>query len=98
MINDYEILEHDEDYINELDIINLDKNEYSNIIKTLLKKNNFLENENKKNIENFININNKYLNILNDFEYLNANYSQLEKDLYDMECVNVELLKIIKNN
>lgn len=97
MINDYEFLEHDEDYINELDIINLDKNEYSNIIKNLLDKNNFLENENKKNIENFININNKYLNILNNFECLNANYSQLEKDLYDMECVNLELLKIIKS-
>ena len=97
MINDYEFLEPDEDYINELDIINIDKNEYSNIIKTLLKKNNFLENENKKNIENFIDINNKYLNILNDFKYLNENYSQLEKDLYDMECVNLELLKIIKS-
>ena len=97
MINDYEFLEPDEDYINELDIINIDKNEYSNIIKTLLKKNNFLENENNKNIENFIDINNKYLKILNDFKYLNENYSQLEKDLYDMECVNLELLKIIKS-
>lgn len=95
MINDYEFLEHDE-YINEIDTISMDKIEYNNIIKTLLKKNNFLENENKKNKANIVNINNKYLNISKDFNCLNENYLQLEKDLYDMECVNIELLKIIK--
>tara|TARA_Y100000992_G_C20907892_1_gene324032 strand:- start:12 stop:302 length:291 start_codon:yes stop_codon:yes gene_type:complete len=96
MINDYEFLEHDE-YINEIDTISMDKTEYNNIIKTLLKKNNYLENENKKNKANIVNINNKYLNTVKDFNCLNKNYLQLEKDLYDMECVNIELLKIIKN-
>lgn len=98
MINDYELLEHDEDYINDLNIINIDKNEYSNIIKNLLEKNKHLENENKKNMENFIDINNKYLETLSDFNNLTANYSQLENDLYDMELVNVELLELIKKN
>ena len=50
----------------------------------------------KKDIE-FIEINNKYLNILEDFNNLNKNYSQLEKDLCDMETVNIKLLDIIKN-
>ena len=98
MINDYELLEHDEDYINELNIVNIDKNEYSNIIKNLLEKNKNLENENKKNMQKFIDINNKYLETLSDFNNLTANYSQLENDLYDMEVVNVELLKLIKKN
>tara|TARA_A100001015_G_scaffold303060_1_gene392070 strand:+ start:522 stop:860 length:339 start_codon:yes stop_codon:yes gene_type:complete len=96
MINDYELLEHDEDYINDLNIINIDKNEYSNIIKNLLEKNRNLENENKKSIQNFIDINNKYLETLSDFNNLTVNYSQLENDLYDMELVNVELLELIK--
>ncbi len=98
MINDYELLEHDEDYINDLNIINIDKNEYSNIIKNLLEKNRNLENENKKSIQNFIDINNKYLETLSDFNNLTVNYSQLENDLYDMELVNVELLELIKKN
>lgn len=98
MINDYELLEHDEDYINELNIVNIDKNEYSNIIKNLLEKNKNLETENKKNMQKFIDINNKYLETLSDFNNLTANYSQLENDLYDMEVVNVELLKLIKKN
>ena len=98
MINDYELLEHDEDYINELNIVNIDKNEYSNIIKNLLEKNKNLETENKKNMQKFIDINNKYLETLSDFNNLTANYSQLENDLYDMEVVNIELLKLIKKN
>ena len=98
MINDYELLEHDESYINELNIVNIDKNEYSNIIKNLLEKNTNLENENKNYMQNFIDINNKYLETLSDFNNLTANYSQLENDLYDMEVVNVELLKLIKKN
>ena len=98
MINDYELLEHDEDYINELNIVNIDKNEYSNIIKNLLDKNKNLEIENKKNMQKFIDINNKYLETLSDFNNLTANYSQLENDLYDMEVVNIELLKLIKKN
>jgi hypothetical protein len=102
MINDYELIEHDEDYINN---IKIDKCEYNDIIKNLLKKNKNLEKcntnleiANKKNIDNYININKKYLDTLSDLNNLNANYSQLEKDLYDMELVNLELLKIIKNN
>ena len=98
MINDYELLEHDESYINELNIVNIDKNEYSNIIKNLLEKNTNLENENKNYMQNFIDINNKYLETLSDFNNLTANYSQLENDLYDMEVVNIELLKLIKKN
>ncbi len=35
MINDYEFIEHDEEYINN---INMDKSEYNNIIINLLKK------------------------------------------------------------
>lgn len=100
-MNDYEFIEHDEDYINN---INIDKSEYIDIIKNLLKKNKKLEkinenleNENKKNIHNNIKINKKYLDTLSNFNNLNANYAQLEKDLYDMELVNLELIKILKN-
>lgn len=97
MINDYEFLEHDEDYINELDTINLDKDEYSNIIKNLLEKNSRLEKENKKNANHLHTINRKYYTLLKDFDALQCNFTQLEKDLYDMECVNIELIKLIKN-
>lgn len=100
MINDYEFIEHDEEYINN---INMDKSEYNNIIRNLLKKNKKLELknreieiENKTNLDNFISINKKYLDTLSDFNNLNANFSQIEKDLYDMEIVNLELIKIIK--
>lgn len=100
MINDYEFIEHDEEYINN---INMDKSEYNNIIRNLLKKNKNLElqnkkleSENKKNLDNLIDINKKYLDTLSDFNDLNSNFSQLEKDLYDMEIVNLELIKIIK--
>tara|TARA_B100001175_G_C19511844_1_gene644408 strand:- start:4129 stop:4443 length:315 start_codon:yes stop_codon:yes gene_type:complete len=100
MINDYEFIEHDEEYINN---INMDKSEYNNIIRNLLKKNKKLELknkeieiENKKNLDNFISINKKYIDTLSDFNNLNANFSQIEKDLYDMEIVNLELIKIIK--
>ena len=99
-MNDYEFIEHDEEYINN---INIDKSEYIDIIKNLLKKNKNLEkinenleNENKKNIHNNIKINKKYLDTLSNFNNLNANFSQLEKDLYDMELVNLELLEILK--
>ena len=100
MINDYEFIEHDEEYINN---INMDKSEYNNIIINLLKKNKKLELknkeieiENRKNLDNFISINKKYLDTLSDFNNLNANFFQIEKDLYDMEIVNLELVKIIK--
>lgn len=100
MLTDYEILDLGEDYINDItnkNTINIDKNEYNNIIKKLINKNSVLENENKKKDIEFIEINNKYLNILEDFNNLNKNYSQLEKDLCDMETVNIKLLDIIKN-
>ena len=78
MINDYEFIEHDEEYINN---INMDKSEYNNIIINLLKKNKKLELinkeieiKNKKNLDNFISINKKYLDTLSDFNNLNANY------------------------
>ena len=93
MINDYEFIEHDTEYIND---IKMDKCEYTNIIKNVLKKNTELEIENKNYLNNFMDINKKYLNILSDFNILNSNYFQLEKDLSDMELVNLELLKIIK--
>ena len=92
MINDYEFIEYDEENIN------IDKCEYNNIIKNLLEKNKNLEMENKNNLNNFIEVNKKYLDTLSDFNNLNANYCQLEKDLYDMELVNTELLSIIKKN
>lgn len=100
MLTDYELLDLGEDYINDItskNTINIDKNEYNNIIKKLINKNSVLENENKKKDIEFIEINNKYLNILEDFNNLNKNYSQLEKDLCDMETVNIKLLDIIKN-
>ena len=100
MLTDYELLDLGEDYINDItskNTINIDKNEYNNIIKKLINKNSILENENKKKDIEFIEINNKYLNILEDFNNLNKNYSQLEKDLCDMETVNIKLLDIIKN-
>lgn len=100
MLTDYELLDLGEDYINDItskNTINIDKNEYNNIIKKLINKNSILENENKKKDIEFIEINNKYLNTLEDFNNLNKNYSQLEKDLCDMETVNIKLLDIIKN-
>ena len=93
MHNEYEMLDIDEDYINE---INIDSNEYKNIIKKVVNKNSKLEEENKKKDVQFLEINEKYLNTLDDFNNLNKNYAQLEKDLYDMEIVNIKLLDIIK--
>ena len=99
MHNEYEVLDIGEDYINEIstnNTIKIDSMEYKNIIKKLIDKNAILETENKKKDINFIDINNKYLNTLDDFNNLNKNYSQLERDLYDMELVNCKLLDIIK--
>ena len=98
MHNDYEMLDIGEDYINEINnsTINIDSNEYKNIIKKVINKNSILESENKKKDLQFVEINEKYLNTLDDFNNLNKNYSQLEKDLYDMEVVNMKLLDIIK--
>ena len=99
MHNEYEVLDIGEDYINEIstkNTIKIDSIEYKNIIKKLINKNAILETENKKKDINFIDINNKYLNTLDDFNNLNKNYSQLERDLYDMELVNCKLLDIIK--
>ena len=99
MHNEYEVLDIGEDYINEIstkNTIKIDSIEYKNIIKKLIDKNALLETENKQKDVNFIDINNKYLNTLDDFNNLNKNYAQLEKDLYDMELVNCKLLDIIK--
>jgi hypothetical protein len=98
MHNDYEMLDISEDYINEINnsTINIDSNEYKNIIKKIINKNSILESENKKKDLQFVEINEKYLNTLDDFNNLNKNYSQLEKNLYDMEVVNMKLLDIIK--
>tara|TARA_B110000114_G_C15087369_1_gene396782 strand:+ start:385 stop:771 length:387 start_codon:yes stop_codon:yes gene_type:complete len=98
MLNDYEMLDLGEDYINEINnnTINIDSNEYKNIIKKVINKNSILEVENKKKDIQFLEINEKYLNILDDFNNLNKNYSQIENDLYDMETVNIKLLDIIK--
>jgi hypothetical protein len=98
MYNDYEMLDIGEDYINEINnnTINIDSNEYKNIIKKIINKNSILENENKKKDIQFIELNEKYLNTLDDFNNLNKNYAQLENDLDDMEIVNMKLLDIIK--
>ena len=99
MNNDYEILDLEDDYIKDItgkNTINIDINEYKNIIKKLINKTANLENYNKKKDIDFIEMNNKYLNVLDDFNNLNKNYYQLEKDLYDMETVNIKLLDIIK--
>ena len=99
MLNDYEMLDIGEDYIKEItnkNTIKIDGNEYKDIIKKLINKNSIIESENKKKDIHFLEINEKYLNTLDDFNNLNKNYSQLEKDLYDMEIVNLELLKILK--
>ena len=50
------------------------------IIKKLINKKFILENENKKDIE-FIEINNKYLNILEDFNNLNKKLFSIGKRL-----------------
>tara|TARA_B100000614_G_scaffold181194_1_gene161971 strand:- start:199 stop:507 length:309 start_codon:yes stop_codon:yes gene_type:complete len=100
MNNEYEILDLEDDYIKEItnkNTINIDINEYKNIIKKLINKTSKLENDNKKKDIDFIELNTKYLNVLDDFNNLNKNYCQLEKDLYDMETVNIKLLDIIKN-
>lgn len=100
-MNDYEILDLEEEYINELSeekIVNIDKNEYNSIIRNLIKKNKMLELENKKINMDLIDLNNKYIDIITDFDNLSCNYSQLEKDLYDMEIVNLELINIIKKD
>ena len=98
MYNDYEMLDIGEDYINEINNnnININSNEYKNIIKKIINKNSILENENKKKDIQFIELNEKYLNTLDDFNNLNKNYAQLENDLDDMEIVNMKLLDIIK--
>tara|TARA_Y100000589_G_C27000121_1_gene566356 strand:+ start:110 stop:400 length:291 start_codon:yes stop_codon:yes gene_type:complete len=92
------MLDIGEDYINEINnnTINIDSNEYKNIIKKIINKNTVLEKENKKKDVQFLEINEKYLNTLDDFNNLNKNYAQLEKDLYDMEIVNMKLIDIIK--
>jgi hypothetical protein len=101
MHNDYEILDLGDDYIKEIsgkNTIKIDGIEYKNIIKKLINKNSILETENKKKDIDFVELNEKYLNTLDDFNNLNKNYAQLEKDLNDMEIVNTKLLDIIKNN
>ena len=45
----------------------------------------------------FLELNSKYFNVLDDFNNLNRNYCQLDNDLHDMETVNIKLLHIIKN-
>ena len=100
MNNDYEVLDLNEDYISEINndnTIKIDSSEYKNIINKLLTKNSTLEMKNKKKDIVFLEINEKYLNTLEDFNNLNKDYAQLEEDLYDMEIVNIKLLDIIKN-
>tara|TARA_B110001452_G_scaffold267121_1_gene275862 strand:- start:1696 stop:2010 length:315 start_codon:yes stop_codon:yes gene_type:complete len=100
MNNDYEVLDLNEDYISEINndnTIKIDSSEYKNIINKLLTKNSTLEMKNKKKDIVFLEINEKYLNTLEDFNNLNKDYAQLEGDLYDMEIVNIKLLDIIKN-
>ena len=99
MNNDYEVLDLNEDYISEIgndNTIKIDSSEYKNIINKLITKNSILEVENKKKDINFLEINEKYLNTLDDFNNLNKDYAQIEGDLYDMEIVNIKLLDIIK--
>ena len=100
MNNDYEVLDLNEDYISEINndnTIKIDSSEYKNIINKLITKNSTLEMKNKKKDIVFLEINEKYLNTLEDFNNLNKDYAQLEGDLYDMEIVNIKLLDIIKN-
>ena len=61
-----------------------------------MNKNSLLETEIKKKDVNFIDLNKKYLDTLDELNYLNKDYSQLELDLSDMETVNMKLLDIIK--
>ena len=99
MNNDYEVLDLNEDYISEIgndNTIKIDSSEYKNIINKLITKNSILEVENKKKDINFLEINEKYLNTLDDFNNLNKDYAQIEGDLYDMEIVNIKLLDKIK--
>ena len=101
MNNDYEVLDLGEDYVSEIinntNTIQIDISEYKNIINKLITKNSTLEMKNKKKDIVFLEINEKYLNTLEDFNNLNKDYAQLEGDLYDMEIVNIKLLDIIKN-
>jgi hypothetical protein len=97
---EYEILDLEDDYIKEItgkNTINIDINEYKNIIKNLINKTSKLENDNKKKDMDFLELNSKYFNVLDDFNNLNRNYCQLDNDLHDMETVNIKLLDIIKN-
>ena len=97
MHNDYELIDVEDEYLKDVDnIINIDKKEYLNIIKKLINKNLLLETEMKKKDVNFIDLNKKYLDTLDDLNYLNKDYSQLESSLNDMEIVNMKLLDIIK--
>tara|TARA_Y100000389_G_C17300842_1_gene432893 strand:- start:131 stop:502 length:372 start_codon:yes stop_codon:yes gene_type:complete len=122
-MNDYEFIENDltnsiDNIENNTITIENKREDYNNVIKTLVEKNNKLENElestteflyvdNIQTIENYKNIindlqkKNHFLeieknNILDNFNTLEYEYSILEKDLYDMECVNTELIKVIK--
>ena len=104
MHNDYELIDVEEEYIKDIsnnntintNTINIDRMEYLNIIKKLMNKNSLLETEMKKKDVNFIDLNKKYLDTLDELNYLNKDYSQLELDLSDMESVNMKLLDIIK--
>ena len=99
MHNDYELIDVEEEYIKDIsntNTINIDRMEYLNIIKKLMNKNSLLETEIKKKDVNFIDLNKKYLDTLDELNYLNKDYSQLELDLSDMETVNMKLLDIIK--
>lgn len=97
MNNDYEVIDHDDQYMNDNDMIDISKSEYHKIINNLIAKNKNLETK----CENYYNENKllyKKTNLLLcDLDNLTHNFEQLEKDLYDMECVNLELLKIIKS-
>jgi hypothetical protein len=99
---------------NDIEIINIDREDYNKVIKDLVDKNNILEHnseflyiDNIENIENYKTIikdlqkKNNLLeqdknNILFDLHNMEYEYTLLEKDLYDMEQVNTELIKLIK--
>ena len=67
---EYEILDLEDDYIKEItgkNTINIDINEYKNIIKNLINKTSKLENDNKKKDMDFLELNSKYFNVLESF-------------------------------
>jgi len=80
LVDKNNMLENNSEFLYIDNIENIEN--YKNIITNLQNKNNLLEQE--KN------------NILYNLNCLECEYNILEKDLYDMEQVNTELIKLIK--